>query len=277
MALVRRWSVPSWVRLASTITLSVYSAFVGVVLILDRQLKPSTWKWVHSTRVLVGLTAVLAALTFGDNVRRAVARHRSVAHLHNRIEIRNQMGSLVVTVARIHDIPAEDIGCGLFLRQGRWLRRPSSWLPPRGWKRPERLTRVERLRLPDNVPESRVEFTIGKGTVGHCWQHEKHAHSDWIAINRRYPTPESIEGRWSKIPERTTRGFTQKEFVSLAGKYTEVLAVPIMINGEFEGCIAIDRKWNKDDIAARSLFNDEATKVALGATAKTLVPSLKKG
>jgi len=278
MALVRRWSVPGWVRFVSTIVLSLYSAFVGLVLVLDKQLKPATWKWVHSTVLIVWLVGILAGLTLTDNVRRAILRYRATGHEGNRVEIRNQMGALIIAVAQIHGISAGDIGCGLFLRQERWVRRPARWFPcPKGFLRPERLKRIERMRLPDNVPESTVEFTKGKGAVGACWEHGQHGYNDWRSINRRYQTPDDVVSRWSKMRDETKHGFDQKEFISLIGKYAEVVAMPIIINGSFEGCIAIDRKWNKESASDRSLLNDDATKRQLGAAAQTLVPSLRKG
>ena len=76
------------------------------------------------------------------------------------------------------------------------------------------------------------------------------------------------------MKEETKNGFTLEEFVTLLGKYAEVLAVPIVANGGFIGCVALDRKWNPDEPQDVLLLADRQTKKLLGATAQTLVPAL---
>lgn len=265
MALVPRWRLSIKVRAAWTVSLSLYSAAVGVLLILDKTLKPDTLRWVHNPKLTIWVVSILAGLTFVDAAKRTFHRVRASQIEKHRIEIRNQLATVIVTVAELHHLDIGDVGCGLFLVQ------------PRGLKRPPRLVRTERVRLVDDLHESEVLFTKGKGTVGACWEHQRPAHFDWIRINSQFAEhPDLTKKHWHSLSPEMRRNFAQDEFVSLVGKYAEVLAIPVMINSKFEGCLALDRRWNKDDPADRSLLNDQPTKSVLGLAVKTLQPLLKK-
>ncbi len=257
MALVSRYRVPMKARIAYNVFLAVYAAAVTTLVGLDRYSKPD-WPVVHNPVLLGAAVVSLAALTFLDAARRAVRRWTAEKAEGQKMERRSQLTIALLTVAELHQVRPSELGCGLFLRQ------------PRGIKRPERLLRVERVRLPDDLHESPVQFTVGKGAVGCCWQQVRAIHRDWRQINERYPDVETLRGRWSKIPDSTRNGFSVEDFGSLLHKYAEVLTIPIVINSKIEGCLAIDRKWDPADPRSPNVLDDRETKKVMGAAAKTL-------
>jgi hypothetical protein len=265
VALVPRWRLSLKVRAAWTIALSAYSGLVGLALILDRTLDKDTWRWVHSDKFLITIVAILTLATFADAAKRTLHRVRASRVEQHSVQIRNQLSAVIVTVAKLHTLEIADLGCGLFLIQ------------PRGIRRPTRLVRTQRVRIIDDLHESAVEFTKGKGTVGQCWEHQRPAYHNWGPINAQlHSKPDAVKKFWDQTPEKLKRGFTETEFVSLLGKYSEVLAVPVMIAGKFEGCLALDLRWNKNGHRNRSYFDNEQTEKVLGLAAQTLVPLLKK-
>lgn len=266
MGLAPRWRLSVKVRAAWAIVLAGYSALVALVLVLDRALKETTWPWIHSNRLLVWLAGILAVVTLADAAKRAVHRVGASKAQANSIRIRNQLSTIIVTTCEIHGIPVSQVGCGLFLIQ------------ERGVKRPRRLLRVERVRLVNDLQETKVVFTKGKGAVGKCWDDSHWVHHDWSNTNARFAHHrDEVKRRWDDLSAAVTHGFDREEFVSMLGKYTEVLVVPVMINSKFEGCIALDRRWQDGQTTTNNpRFNNEATRAVLGAAATTLEPLLKK-
>jgi hypothetical protein len=268
MALVPRWKVPIRVRAAWSIGLAAYSGFVAVMVYLDRRLKPTTATWLHNDRFIIAIVVTLSLLTLIDYARRAMWRVQASRVETNKVGVRDQLSTILVTVAMLHKVAVDDletIGCSLFLVRGRGVRRPKI------------LYRVHRMRIIDNLPESAAVFTKNKGVVGYCWQNEKWWHVDLDPVNREFDgmTLDEIKDLWPLITVDQHMNFTPEEFVSLTGKYREVLAVPVMIDHKFEGCIALDRRWNKDDPQDRPLFNNEQTKRILGSASNTLLPLLR--
>lgn len=263
---VPRYTVPLWARIVWNIGIAVYTAIVGITLLLDARIPDHRWKWIHSPKLLIPLVAGLLVLTLFDTIRRAWKRLTVRDRELLRVQVRNQLASVIVTIAENEGINVSDVGCGIFVV------RPAGWFN----HRPEQMIRPERVRIPDDLHETKVEFTQGKGAVGQAWEHKIPAHTDWIAINEKYNgRPDYIAKRWEKIPDATKRNFTMAEFIGMVGKYAEVIAVPIIDEGKFLGCIAVDRRWNENDPTARCLLNTERTKKLLGYAAKTLVATAK--
>lgn len=263
MALVPRWQVPMRLRIAWNVLTAVYTGLVGVLIALDRELKPETLPWVHDTRLQLSAVTVLVVVTLTDAIRRAVDRARVSGTERRRVAVRNQLNTLLVTVAENLNLSVSDLGCGLFLCR------------PRGVRRSERLVRTERVRIPDDLHESAVVFTKGKGAVGQCWQLGIPRHTDWIGINSKYAHDlDLVQHRWDTLSPETRRNFTVQEFIALVGKYAEVLAVPITDNGVFVGCIAIDRRWDGEGEHERCILDNASTKKLMGNVAKTLLPAM---
>lgn len=265
MALVPRWEVSPRARTAWNVGVAVYTAIVGLLIVLDRELKPETMKWIHNQTLQIWVVGALLVLTAGDAIRRALVRSQVVAEERKRVEVRNILASAIVAIADSLKISVSQLGAGVFL------------VKPRGVRRTESLIRTERVRIPDDLYETKVHFTRGKGAVGSCWEHRRVIHQNLHQINDKYyDEPELIDHRWDSLSENTTKGFTKEEFTAIVGKYAEVLAVPIMDNGTLVGCIALDRRWEQTPDAGRSLLNSDATKKVLGTAARAFLATMKK-
>jgi hypothetical protein len=264
VALMPRWRIPRRWRLVASVLVAAYTAAVGVLVALDQKISQKRFHWVHSDKLQVPIVAILVFLTLAEAIRKAVSQTRSSAEDDRRVGVRKSLSSAMVTAAETAGVSVSDVGIGLFLVQPGFLRRP------------ERLVRVERVRIPDDLHESGIEFTKGKGAVGSCWENQTITHRDLNRINARYHDPGTIATRWTKMHAATTQGFTRREFTAVATKYSEVLAVPVMDNGRFVGCIALDRRWDHSETTGRCVFDDDATKKILGAAAGTVLADYKR-
>jgi hypothetical protein len=227
--MVPRWTLPRWTRIGWAIGLLLLAFTAGLARYLDASLKPKTWPWIHGDTLQARLFVALALATFLDAAWRTWLRFTRPPRTKTRVEIRNQLFQLVATISTVAEVPIGEIGCGLFVIQ------------PRGIFRKQRLQRIERVRIIDDVSPSVVNFTKGKGAVGRCWEEARPAHNDWRAINSKYHAASPTDEDFAKFKPTTTKGFERKEFVSLVGKYSEVLAVPIVNDGKFLGCVAVPR------------------------------------
>lgn len=260
--LVPRWGVPFWARITWISLLAGLAAATGMVQVLDRKLPSDTWSWVHRPSTHIWLVGALSVLTLLDTIRRAIFRFSERARMKKKAEIRKQLSALAAGIAKITGQPIEDIGCGLFLVQRRWF----------GYA--DRLVRFERVRLIDNVPASDVKFTKGKGTVGECWQNQRKAHDEWDSRNERYANRSLTDEEWNQLAEEDRRGFTREEWVSLVGKYSEVVAMPVMVDEKFRGCLAVDRRWYRSTVKGTRRLDEDDVATSIGAISQTLGPTL---
>jgi len=85
-------------------------------------------------------------------------------------------------------------------------------------------------------------FTAGKGTVGTAWETSRAVHKDWTKICDRWDGKNPTEQDFEKMSAKTRANFTYQEFVSMLGKYSEVLAIPIKNEGtgKIEGVLSVD-------------------------------------
>lgn len=204
-------------------------------------------------------------MAFVDSVKRGMVRLRARTTERQRAAVRNQLSALIVTLSQVTDLEIREFGCGVFLLQRRWLRRP------------ERLVRRDlRVRLIDELHESPVEYTKDKGTVGECWSRCSSAHHVWSSINWDWADQTIPAQQYETLPDSIRRGFTLDEFHSLVGKYSEVLAVPITHGPTFIGCLAVDLRWHREqpDPVSEPRLKQPAVMIAVEATARTIVPAL---
>lgn len=256
------------------LTLSLTSA---VLRGLDVTLADDTWKWVHKPKTFNYPAMALAVVTFLDAVRRIKWGRQAKLIATQKREIFKQLSSLVASLSEILGRPPGSIGCGLFLvDERRRLQRP--WSGRRfqaPWRTDRTLVRVERVRLIDDIQESTVTFTKGKGVVGRCWEAEDTAHFDWTTMNRRHEDDES----WRPTPNSAGwNGFSELEWRRMVGRYSGVLAVPVTKSQKFVGCVAVDYRWYPEDIDAEvPNLNARAVKQSVGGIARTMVGVLSGG
>jgi hypothetical protein len=139
------------------------------------------------------------------------------------------------------------------------------------------LSRIGKVRFPGSPGPSRILWTKEKGVIGRCWKEENVVMKDTGAVHR--DLLDGTEAAWNAASDETTLGLTYEEFRRIRGKYSAVVAVPIMSETEgrvaFRGCVAADVRWGGN---IDPLFTTEAVEVLLDAAATignelTYVPS----
>lgn len=227
--------------------------------------------WLHAgSTQFWGVTGV-ALVVFVDSSIRARHEYKRPAAEVARVRVRKPALGALITVAAMtkwNECDGEeglcfqrrlqDLGANVFIAGRRRL-----------WRQP-RLRRLERIRLTDYPQPSSVHFSQGKGVVGLCWRNARPEHVDWSPIARRWGSSDLSGDEWAKIPEEDKYGFTRDEFVAMAGKYAEILAVPVTEpDGTLLGCLAVDRVYDPTQDDA-TVLNDHGVIRAVTVAASSI-------
>lgn len=189
--------------------------------------------------VVVAVACGFGIVVFLDNVRLVKQKLQA----HERHALRSRMhqpliGALnAVTTARPVGLPA--LGISVFAVKRSWFLR---WhLVP--WRK-ARLKRLFRFRLSEHPAESKVDWTIGKGTIGECWKDGVPVLHDRRQVAAQYGRGNypADEQAFSMLTDAERCGFTRDEFVQTIDKYGEILAVPVKARhaGDLIGVLSID-------------------------------------
>jgi hypothetical protein len=213
-----------WIKLAWRTSLALAGVAVGTVNVLaDRDLLDlSDTKQVV---IIVGLAAVTAV----DNTRLAVRRAREPAHEQVRVRVQKALVGVLIAISEDKNVRMTHLGSSIFVeRRVGLLQR-------------KQLVRRFRFRVTDHPQASDVTWAKGKGVVGTCWETGQPKHRYRRPVADKWAGKQLADGEWKKLPKETQSGFTREEFVSMVGKYAEVLAVPIKDDtGELVGIVSID-------------------------------------
>ncbi|MBH0054508.1 hypothetical protein I6E74_10060 [Salinibacterium sp. SWN139] len=140
--------------------------------------------------------------------------------------------TVIASLISISRVTGTDIillgGCVFEIRRRRW------------WSRTKMLKRLVRSRLSDSPQESAITWRAGKGAIGEAWQRKKAVHRSWLAIARKHGEGQLSRAAFDRLPAKTQDGFEYEDFQTIVGKYSEILAVPILKNGRCIGVLAID-------------------------------------
>lgn len=120
---------------------------------------------------------------------------------------------------------------------------------------------VERLRMFPVSPSPGIHWTRGKGIIGLCWKDKNVRVGATAVLWETWLT--CTKGQWKTAHPDIKLGFRYKEFKAIAGKYEAVVAVPIIVKGRFEGCVAVDGRRGK--MTEGQLINDKVTDIAQSA------------
>jgi hypothetical protein len=122
---------------------------------------------------------------------------------------------------------------------------------------------VQRLRMFPVPPTPGITWTYGKGIIGLCWE------TGNLAVGCTGDPWQQYVGcdkkAWKAAPADVRLRLKFKEFRAIVGKYEGVVAVPIVVDGDVEGCVAIDGRRgqvNFDDLATQEVA-DVAQSAAL--------------
>jgi len=189
--------------------------------------------------IVVAVASGFGLVVFLDNIRLVKRRLQA----HERHAMRSRMhqplvGALnAVTTARSVELPA--LGISVFAVKRSWY---FKWyLIP--WRK-TRLKRLFRFRLSEHPAESKVDWTIGKGTIGECWRDGVPVLHDRRQVAARYGRGSypADDLAYSALTQSDRCGFTRDEFVQTIDKYGEILAVPINArhSGDMIGVLSVD-------------------------------------
>ncbi len=217
-----------------SVLLRVLLAVLGLTAVVLRSLD-ATGIWSQQGWLELGVVVVIGGVACVDGVRGALRESRAPQHERLRARLQKAtVGALKSVVGMRRDVDLAELGGSVFV-----VRR-------RGWMRREELHRVLRFRLDEHPQPSAVRWTKGKGTIGRAWAARTPQHAALIPVVQRW-SAESTEGvvptpqEYGALPVRARTRFTHEEFVGITGKYAEVIAVPILAEGErLIGVFAMD-------------------------------------
>jgi hypothetical protein len=205
--------------LANRLILAVAALVLAVIqsLIVTKVVKWSPW-------VAVVAASAVGLLAFIDNVRLAKTGYQAPERHKARSKMHKPLIFALDAISDARDVPLDALGVSVFRIKRLWTRR---------WKcvpwRKSQLLRLFRFRLKDYPAESAVEWTVGKGAIGKCWQSGVPQLDD-----RRHVAAEHGKGHYpdeaqfAQLNPEQTSGFNRDEFIQTIDKYGEILAVPIV-------------------------------------------------
>lgn len=178
--------------------------------------------------------AVVAAavLAFGATAGAALREFRAPEVDARRDDVRLLLQGLALTVFDLTDIDVRDLGLAVYLVRRERL------LP---WRR--RLVRVHRERAARRPSASDVVWRPGKGVIGRCVQSGADEAQDVGADGAAWTR--ATQDDWDlRVPDAVRAGLTLEEFRRLAGRYSVVVATPLLddrgTTTRVIGCLALD-------------------------------------
>lgn len=181
-------------------------------------------EWASEPALLIAA----GAIAFVEALIGIFASHTNRSGLEREMTLEKTVKAALISVSRATNTNVITLGGSVFaVRRG-------------GFRRRKLLYRLVRSRLSDSPQESVVKWTAGKGAIGDAWEQKKTIHREWIGVARKYGTAEITRESFDRIPAKTRDGFSFEDFRIIAGKYAEILAVPILAKSKCVGVLAID-------------------------------------
>lgn len=264
---VIRWR-PSFRRWVPVIIkgLAGAAAFALTVLVAGDERKI----WDVSDRTLFLATLSVGIVTALVSVGSSIAGARAGTREGARVRVQKVLIQCLLAVAKEVGVEPDHVGVSAYLPAWRWVRNDDERIG-----RPRRvLARVERMRLTEDTPPSRVARLKGKAAVGECWATARVVHQPWLKQLRDHSSASLSESEFAQMDAGLKVGLTHREFVAIAHKYSEVLAVPVLsVAGAVIGVLSVDilGKAGRTDL----LLNTDAVVAQAETTAKFVGDDLK--
>lgn len=225
------------VRLVFTWAYRIIFAMAGFALVVISALidrKVVGWAPVVGVYVAFGV----GLLAFLDNLR--LLRFKFQAHERGaaRARMHKPLVNALDSITDCRPIRMTMLGISVFVIKRKWVLK-CRFVP---WYE-KRLRRLLRFRLSDYPAESRVDWSIGKGTIGECWATGEPVLHDRRSTAARYGKGHHPnEQEYAALSEEEHCSFSLPEFNQTIDKYGEILAVPIVAkhSGEQIGVLSID-------------------------------------
>ena len=213
-----------WMKLTWRTSLAVVGLAVGILNILAaRKIVPLSTTW------QVVIIVALGALTAVDNTRLAVRRAKEPGEEERRLRIHKTLLGALIVISENRGVRVSHLGSSVFVERRVGLLRRKA------------LVRRERVRISEFPPATEIKWEKGKGAVGTCWETGATVHRDRRKVAEKYTGVTLNESQWKGVSAKSKSGFSRTEFVSMVGKYAEILAVPIRSSsGELIGIVSVD-------------------------------------
>lgn len=262
----------SWRHTVLLTTRIVLAIMAGALLLI--QVLAEFGVFHNPTWLPVVLAIAVAAAAVLQNSAQAVQTAQAPKRDGQNVRIQKAVFVALSLVAKRCNLGVEILGASVFHVEKRTRWQAKLFFPLR---RTEVLYRpaVRRVRLNAHPQPTSVEWTTGKGAIGQVWSTGAYTHVDWSPIAKRHGGPTPItRAKFDSLPARTRVGFSYDEFVSIVGKYGEILAVPIMSDGgaKILGVIAIDRPYDPTKMSA--MLDDSDIRQWVTVAAASIAPDL---
>jgi len=196
-----------------------------------------------------------------DNLVTLIRRGARDKRVKRELEISNALMALLLNVGKQNSLRFEQLGACVYV-----AKKPI-------WTRTTELVRISRFRPSGYPQQSGVTWRPKKGVVGQAWGDRKTTYKNWHAVAERYSNAEITDESFKKIGLAARSGFTKADFVSIVGKYSEILAEPIWdtrVKKKCIGIVAIDRQYEAGVAVEGEPLNHADTRSFLSTTAALL-------
>jgi hypothetical protein len=255
---VKRWIA---IVVGSLLALAALSVVVVKALVVLEVIPDKPW-WEAGVLFFVGIVVFIQSIhSIVQNARKpSVEARQSRVHKAALATVRG--------IAGVTGLDPLALGVSVYVPETkrRWFRKVT------------RLKRIERLRINDHPQKTDVTWVPHKGAVGEAWARKAVQHKDWTSIAKKYGDKELTDAGWNRVAKATASGFTRDEFTAIAGKYAEILALPIWndTNTKVLGVLAIDIPMSVVDEKIGTCLNTDASKEIAANSTDTLSKILEK-
>ncbi|TIC78819.1 hypothetical protein [Nocardioides sp. GY 10127] len=191
-----------------------------------------------SKTVLFWVTVSFAAASAAANGLSVWGNFRGWARTRAEVRVQLALTQCLVAVAKEIGVDPDHLGVSAYIPAVRWVKSDASvflGLPA------EVLVRVVRFRLQDVPQPSRVARTRSKGAVGECWATSRTIHRPWRQQAVQHSGASMTRQQFDQLSAHLRDGFEYAEYLRIAHKYSEVLAVPVLSEaGDLVGVLSLD-------------------------------------
>lgn len=204
--------------------LPIVNAAAALALALSAQNWPTPSFWSKLTRALVASTFLTVMIPVVQIFISERGERRRRLELEEQERVRDALAGSLLLVAKECGAPWDKTGIQAFKVEG-WL-----------WRKRQVL--VAKLRL-SSSPSSGVKWSKGKGVIGRCWEQRRHQwesldHHPFMKLGNVPPH------EWEGQGLGKTFGLTHAEYTLLGHKYGTIACAPILQEGRYRGCVAMD-------------------------------------
>ena len=263
--MARMWSWSSvvfWLRIGAVLWAVVVA--VALILLAHKQLTLSP-----------GLEAtawIVSAIIIGVDNLGTLFRRKANRDLHRfRADIDEAILPMLTQMAETRQVRFEQLGGSVYRpKRQRWFS-----------QKPKVMERLRRVR-PSNYPRRNgVTWTASTGQVGASFTVGAPVYQDWHAAGmewQKHRLRSDADKAFAELDEAIRGKHSYEEFVAAAGRYSEVIAIPLLNplnDSEVIGVLTIDRAFEEDNLQYAPFLNTQAAERIYAGPQELLASILK--